>query len=132
MFTTAHLMTVGAAAVANFIVGMIWYAPPVLGNKWMKLAKVKPDPNAMARTMFYGFLAAMVGACGLSYIMEMAAVGTVQEGALFGVTAWACIAVPVALQSIIYEMYPFELFFIHAGYNAIAYAAMGATLVWMG
>ena len=56
MCTQAEFMAVGAAAVVNFIVGMIWYAPPVLGDKWMKLAKVKPDPKAMAKTMVYGLL----------------------------------------------------------------------------
>jgi hypothetical protein len=31
------------AAVSSMAVGSIWYARPVLGNTWMKLAKVKMD-----------------------------------------------------------------------------------------
>jgi hypothetical protein len=33
------------AAVSSMVVGSIWYARPVLGNTWMKLAKVKMDSD---------------------------------------------------------------------------------------
>lgn len=29
------------ASIAALVVAMIWYAPPVLGNSWQKLAKIK-------------------------------------------------------------------------------------------
>jgi hypothetical protein len=40
-----HVNALGVllAAVSSMVVGSIWYARPVLGNTWMKLAKVKMD-----------------------------------------------------------------------------------------
>ena len=62
-----NVWAVVAAAVSSFVVGMIWYAPGVFGEKWRKLIKMDkktmqkgPGGQAWALTVVGAFLQAFV------------------------------------------------------------------------
>jgi cation transport ATPase len=58
------------AAVASMAVGSVWYAKPVLGDTWMKLAKVKMnnDKNKMWMLLGLTFLLALLTAYILAHV----------------------------------------------------------------
>lgn len=57
------------ATVSSMIVGSVWYAPPVFGNLWMKLAKVDPSKSTHPwRTLVIGVIAGAVTAYVLAHV----------------------------------------------------------------
>lgn len=64
MDINVNWLAVVLATVSSMIVGAIWYARPVFGNMWMKLAKVKMEGKsagpAMFATLVVSFLTAFV------------------------------------------------------------------------
>jgi hypothetical protein len=58
------------AAVSSMVVGSIWYARPVLGNTWMKLAKVKmdSDKSKVAPMLALTFVLALLTAYILAHV----------------------------------------------------------------
>ena len=45
MEVTVNLWAVLAAMASSLVVGSIWYARPVFGNTWMRLAKIDPSKD---------------------------------------------------------------------------------------
>jgi uncharacterized membrane protein len=66
-----NIIAIVLAAVSTMVVGSIWYAPKILGNTWMQLAKVSPNKSFSRKqmTLLYGgaFLTSLVTACILAY-----------------------------------------------------------------
>jgi hypothetical protein len=58
------------AAVSSMVVGSVWYARPVLGNTWMKLAKVKMDgdKSKVAPMLALTFVLALLTAYILAHV----------------------------------------------------------------
>lgn len=58
------------AALSSMVVGSIWYAKPVFGDVWMKLAKVKgnKDQNNMGAALGITFLLALLTAYVLAHV----------------------------------------------------------------
>lgn len=48
MIPEINYLAVIAATLSTMIVGMIWYAPKVMGNTWMELARVTPGDSKSA------------------------------------------------------------------------------------
>jgi Protein of unknown function (DUF1761) len=38
-----NIWAIIVAAIVKFVIGMIWYAPPVFGATWMKLTQCTPE-----------------------------------------------------------------------------------------
>lgn len=45
MIPEVNYWAVILATLSSMLVGSIWYAPKVFGNRWMRLAKIDPDRN---------------------------------------------------------------------------------------
>lgn len=96
------------ATIAWFVLGAIWYAPPVLGKIWMASAGLgvpdgqKPSPAILAIT-FAAYLIASVVTAALA-----AATGTdtLGEGIILGVMLGIGYAVTAALVAAVYEKKP--------------------------
>jgi hypothetical protein len=58
------------AAVSSMVVGSIWYARPVFGNTWMKLAKVKMDgdKDKMWLPILITFILSLITAYVLAHV----------------------------------------------------------------
>ena len=66
MDVNVNWLAVVLATASSMVVGTIWYARSVFGNKWMKLAKVDPkmategSVKAIATTIVVSFITAFV------------------------------------------------------------------------
>jgi hypothetical protein len=67
-----HINALGVllAAVSSMVVGSVWYAKPVFGNTWAKLARVKMDGNKDGMAMMLGmtFVLALITAYVLAHV----------------------------------------------------------------
>lgn len=72
MEVDVNYLAVFLAGVSSMVVGAVWYARSVFGERWMKLAKVKMNRNmtAMDNVRLFGltFLASLVMAYVLAHV----------------------------------------------------------------
>ncbi|MEX0672221.1 MAG: DUF1761 domain-containing protein [Candidatus Babeliales bacterium] len=132
MISVSSWVGVAVAGVVYWLIGAIWYAPPVFGNLWMKLVKFKPDGSSMVGVMIKGLLVSWLAAAGLACFVTRLGITDLWQGALVGLTAWVGLVLPVALQAMFYEKYNLDHFLINAGYNLLGFMAMGAVLAYFG
>lgn len=127
-----NYLAVIVAAVVGFGIGALWYAPAVLGKRWMALTGRSPE-NAqgenVALTMGLAFLATLIGVFALAlFIGKDAGLGT---GALAGLVAGVGIASMAIVINGLFEAKPTALLVINSGYLVAVFTAAGAILgVW--
>lgn len=72
MEVSVNYLAVLAAALSSMMVGSIWYSRKVLGDTWIKLAKIDmkrtPKPNEMLYLLGTTFVAALVTAYVLAHV----------------------------------------------------------------
>ncbi len=133
MFETlskVNLWAVILAAFSYLILGTLWYSPLLFGNKWIKLkgftdADFKTNKPMWMITLA-SFLSAAVAATVISIIL-----GPKSNG-VFGAIIGACIAIffisMSKLTSVLFENQPVRLFFLHAGFDIVAFIIMGSII----
>ncbi len=128
MITFMTWVGVGAAAAAYWVLGALWYSPILFGNYWLKLSKIKPDPEYMMGVMIKGFILSLIGAAGLMCFQYRLGITDPVKGLLLGLTAWVGIVFPVRAQALVYEGYSVNLFTLNAAYNLSGFMLMGLIL----
>ncbi|MEM8799379.1 MAG: DUF1761 domain-containing protein [Pseudomonadota bacterium] len=128
-FEDFNFLAILAAAIANMAVGAIWYAPPVMGNRWMSLAGLKEDELvAPVPAMIKAFLSGLFVATTLAMLIVLTRHTGVKLGAMFGGgLALLCVA-PAILPNYLFEGRPTKLWLIHIGNTTLAFIAMGAII----
>jgi len=127
-FQNVNVWAVLLAAFVYLIIGSLWYSPLLLGNAWMKLIgfteedfkSSKPIWMIMLITYIFAFLAAF----SLSMFLGP------ESDAAFGAIAGALVAVfwitTSKASNVLYENQSVKLWLLHAGFDFLAYVAMGA------
>ena len=123
-----------AAAIANLVLGMVWYHPKIFGTAWMMSAGISPEKAEMGKKKMpmmaaTGTLAAMV----IAYVMNHLGIawgvfdwiGAVE----LGFWIWVGFTAPVLLGSVLWEMKPFKYFLINATYWLVSFILMAVVLV---
>jgi len=129
-----------AAAVSAMVVGSIWYAKPVFGADWMKLAKInekksKEDaPVAMFAMFVFAFIAAYVLAfftfvVGYFYATELSYMGAAFMTALL---VWLGFLLYSVVPGGLFEQKPARLTLINAGNSLATFLVMALVLGWVG
>lgn len=121
------------AGIANMILGMIWYDPRVLGATWMRLANITPEmteagKKTMPLRMVMAFCAAMVVAYVLNWFGIAWGVYDWATAVELGIWAWVGFVAPIMLGSVLWDMRPFKLFVLNAGYWLISLVMMSVIL----
>lgn len=126
---------IGLAAFANMVIGMIWYAPPVFGNIWMKEAGIKMDKDAKSSDMFgpmvINFIATLVMTYVINYLMinlpAMDLGGTLMT---FG-WIWLGVICVTMLNRVLWEKSSVKLYILNAAYWLVAYLVMTTIVYYM-
>jgi hypothetical protein len=120
-FTHANWLAVVIAAVANMVIGYVWYMPMVLGKRWEAAAG---KPMAAATPMAYGMLA--ITSLLIAYILALflGGVGLV-NGAVDGFLFYVVVG-SVLLGAVVWEGRSMMYWYINAGYWLLALIVMGA------
>jgi hypothetical protein len=123
-------LAVVIAAVAKFVIGGLWYSPPLLGPRWGAIVGVSPDAfkARMAPAMITDFAASLV----LSWILAnslqfMGAVGLI-PGMRTAFFLWLGFIATTLLSTTMYEGRPLALLWINGGYFLLSLLAMGAII----
>lgn len=91
------------AAVAYYIIGAIWYAPPVLGKRWIRSMGISDQstPNIvslLAPVIFYFLTAIVLGA-----LVSLTHTTTVVDAIVLGAIIWGGFALPLTAVIAIYD-----------------------------
>ncbi len=114
-----------AAAVANIILGFVWYHPKVLGGTWMQLANITPTQaeagkKKMPIMAVVAFIAAAVMAYVAAHFKFAWGVYDVVGAIELGFWVWlGFIAVPM-LGIVLWEGKSVKLYAINTGYWLVA------------
>lgn len=117
------------AAAVYMAVCAIWYAPRVLGNKWLSLiGKTRQELGALWRPMILAALAALVLSYTLSLLVVAMEIDSFVEGILFGFLIGAGIFAAALAPIMAYEGRPRQLYTLYASNVVVGMMAMGAIL----
>jgi hypothetical protein len=123
-----NYFAVFVAALAKWMLGMIWYSPLAFGNAWEALAG-RSDADvraAMPAALAADFIGSLVTAFVLALATHSIGTHTALEGAFVGFCGWLGFAAPASLSMAIYERRPFRLSLINSGFMAISMVIIGA------
>jgi hypothetical protein len=125
-----HPVGVLMAAVATFLIGMIWYSPILFARPWVALNGYTPEKLAdmkrgAPRAYGISFLAYLILGTGIAAVVHG---GPSLEGMWKAVHLWAFIVMPVSLTGLVFSDRRFGAWLIDALYQFVYFAAMGAIL----
>jgi len=121
------------AAVANMIIGSLWYGP-LFGKLWMRLQGWNPTPEEMKakmsakKAMLGGLVAALLTAYVLAHFVEL--LGIFSAGAAWQLAFWVWLGFVATVQvgSYLWENKPFKLFALNAANTLVSLYVMALIL----
>ncbi len=134
-----NLPAVLVAAVANMVVGMVWYSPPAFGKAWMALVGMTPEKmeqmkkdKSPQKAMGLMLVAALWTAFSLGVAVRWAGVSSALDGAVVGLLIWLGFVATTSAASVLFESRPAKLYLINNAHFAVNFAISGAILaVWL-
>lgn len=126
----ANWLAIVVATLAYFVVGAVWYAPPVFGKAWMAMLPKPPSeadrkrmPMLMVLTLLMNFAAVL----GIAFLAMVSAAGTALPAIKLGAFVSLLFACTVLCINHLYENKPFKMLIINAGYHIVG--MIGASLI---
>ena len=121
------------AAIVYFAIGAAWYAPPVLGNAWMRAIGRDPaNPPSPSPMLFIGTgIAYFIQAVVLAAIARTTGATELVDGLVLGIFVGVGVAATIVWVNTAYEQRPPALFWINALNAVLGFAAMAIIVtIW--
>lgn len=129
-FGPVNWFAVGASVIANFVIGGLWYSPPVFLNPWLKMVGVdkRVFDAGLPRALLGDLFAAIAIALVLNQVIRWSGGAGVGSGLLVALLVWVGFVASALLAQVTHEHRPLAFFMISAGYRLTVLLAMGAIL----
>jgi hypothetical protein len=118
------------SALILWILGAVWYSPPLFAKPWM--ADLKIDPGHPKKGLAAGMIASFVGDLLVAFVLLhcilWAEAATFAMGAFVGFLCWLGFIAATQFPQGIYENRPGRLFVINAGYWLAGLVLIGGLL----
>ncbi|KHO46407.1 MAG: hypothetical protein QS98_C0003G0015 [archaeon GW2011_AR3] len=127
---SVNIYAVLVCAIANIVIGSIWYGP-LFGSAWTKDAGLTPKQlkknkqKGMAKSYIMAFIGALVMAYMLSLFIYYTRASTVLLGMQIAFWAWLGFIATVLMGMVLWEGKPLRLFMINAFHYLIVMLVMG-------
>lgn len=129
-----NLVAIVVAAIAQFIIGWIWYGP-LFGKTWMSMMGMSQQSmsrEGMGKTMILSFVGSLVTAAVLSMLVGWMGAKTLNAGIAAGFWAWLGFVATVTLSAVLYAKMSWNLYILNNAYYLVSLAVMGAILAKWG
>lgn len=129
--TSINYWAVLVAAIAQMIIGFVYYSPAVLGKQWMKWSKMEESDlkaGNMPKVLGYSLVISLVTAYVLAHIIGFSDAQTITMGLQGGFWVWLGFVATTTFNTVLYEKKPFKLYVLNNGYQLISLLVMGAIL----
>ena len=129
-YSTINYLGVFVAAIAGFVLGGAWFAPPVFGAAWLRaLGKKKNElPGSPTKALAITALTTWVTAYVLAVFILALNITTAFGGAMVGLSIGVGIVAMSMYSDSLFCNWPFRLILIQACYRVVSLALMGAIL----
>lgn len=130
---SVNYLAILIVAVANFIIGFLWYGP-IFGKAWIKAMKFTPNDikkgkeKGMAMPMFIAFITSLVTAFILAIFVGLAGANSVMDGAFVGILVWFGFFLTASIGSMLWEGKSASLFYLNTSYDLVRFIIMAAIL----
>lgn len=130
------LVTVVVAAIAAFIVGMIWYSPMLFGKKYMKIMGVSEKDMAKNKDKMMGIMVQSIIVSGvmayvLAHVMAFSQASTFSDAVQGAVWMWLGFIATTTYMLVLYEKKSMDWWIMTAGHYLFALIAMALVIVMM-
>lgn len=135
-YFSVNYLAVVAAAVAAFLIGMVWYSPALFARQWMAVHGYTPEKleamkQGMVKTYSLSFVCFLVTAWVMAVLSDRLGVGSAMGGLRLGGLTWLGFAATIGLTANLYSDKPRLAWVIDAGYQLVYMIVMGLILaVW--
>ncbi len=141
MMPDINYWAVIVAAVANMVLGFLWFGP-LFGKAWASAAGMTPEKmaEAMKKGSTVSYLLMFLGSLLMAYVLDNAIIFGNAYLHTSGICAammgafwyWLGIVLPVTIGVVLWDGKPWKYWAITYVYNLVAMLAMGAILgAWM-
>jgi len=128
-----NYVAVTVAALAVFVIGIIWYSPMLFAKQWMAANGYTPEKlesmkQGMVRTYAVTFVCYVVMGVVMSILIERMGIADVMGGVKIGGATWLGFAATIGLTANLFSEKPLAAYVIDAGYQLVYMVAMGVIL----
>ena len=110
------------SGIFAFILGVIWYHPKVMGDRWMEVRGAKKKDVAQSALPFVASLFLwLLAACFYAFLASFLEIDTASGYFALSCLLWVAFAMPPALMGSLYTDYPFEAVAIDTSYQLGGY-----------
>ncbi|MEX2210944.1 MAG: DUF1761 domain-containing protein [Gaiellaceae bacterium] len=134
-FDDLNWVAVLVAWLAAFAIGSVWYAPPVLGNRWAgyvtgftRMSKEELAAGSMAAALPKWLVGMAVNAIALALALEAMGADSVGDGIVAGLVLGIGLGATLMSWPVIFARMPLGLWAINTGAFLAMQVAMGAIL----
>lgn len=134
---TINYWAVLVSAAASFVLGGIWFSPPVFGKVWIQGAGMSgADMEHAKKGAWKSYIGALIGALVTAYVfahaVDYAGAESAQDGLQAGFWMWLGFAAPIQIGSMLWENKRFSYFLVNTGHSLSSLLIMGVILaVWL-
>jgi hypothetical protein len=131
-----NYLIVAVAAVANMVLGMIWYSQQLFGKQWMHLMGISREQmqEGKKKGMGRSYAVALISSLVMAYVLAMFInlLGVVDASGAWKLAFWIWLGflATTMLGSVLWERRPIKLYVINTVYYLVSLGIMGSILVW--
>lgn len=120
-------LPVFVAAVANMMIGFVWYSDCLFGSLWIQLNRFEQKKRSVL-SILLASIDSLIIAYFIGVFQFVAAITTVLDGMFLGVCLWLGFVVTTQISSVIWGNTPFRLFLIDTGYKLLSFVVMAGII----
>jgi len=117
-------LTVIISAAIVFVVGAVWYSPPLFGKPWSEIVGKKPTPATLALSA----VTTLASGVMLAILIGWTGAFSFKWGALVGIVGWAAFSGCAAVANIAFETERSKVTVINTLYQLVGFIIMGAMI----
>ena len=127
-----NYLAVIVMTVFNFILGGLWFSPPLFGKIWVKLIDKKQEElMSPAKAMSLSVITTLIMTYFLAYFIALIGTQTFAGGMTIGAFLWIGFTAAPSMNNVIFEGKPLKLYIIHASYYLVCLIVSGGILaIW--
>jgi uncharacterized protein DUF1761 len=114
------------AAVSSFLLGGLWYSPPLFGRAWNRENGSTPKPGHPAKVFGVSFVFSLVAAAAFAWLLGPSP--SLRAGMLLGVVAGFGVAAASFGINYQFAQRSFTLWLIDGGYHTVQFVLFGAVM----
>jgi hypothetical protein len=130
-FHSLNNLAILVSAVILWVLGAIWYSPPLFAKQWAELAGIKREPGKRDGLLL-GMTCSFIGDLVLSFVLATIIMWSnatgFKLGGVIGVLVWMAFFAAPNIPQGLYEKKPFKLFAINGTYWLIGLFVVGGLL----